>query len=307
MSIKRDKPYGRRLKGLEALIGESVDTLPCGQFVTIEKIQLSVQQPRRYFDPKKLEQLVQSVKEHGILEPLLVRYLSDDKYELVAGERRYRAASLAGLTEVPVIARSLNDQEALQLSLVENLQRDDLNPIEETEGILELIALQLDKKVPEVISLLYKMQNVLAGKVTDNVISNSHAEDVKMIFTGLGLMEWESFTANRLPLLRLPDEILEVLRQGKIEYTKAKVIAKLKEKTERIALLEEAILQNLSLNEIRERLKTRKSSTEEKELEKQIDSTYKKMKKSKLWDNPKKRKKLELLFAQIEILINEDD
>ncbi|MBW4457082.1 MAG: ParB/RepB/Spo0J family partition protein [Nostoc indistinguendum CM1-VF10] len=307
MSIKRDKPYGRRLKGLEALIGESVDTVPCGQFVTIEKIQLSVQQPRRYFDPKKLEQLVQSVKEHGILEPLLVRYLSNDKYELVAGERRYRAASLAGLTEVPVIARSLNDQEALQLSLVENLQRDDLNPIEETEGILELIALQLDKKVPEVISLLYKMQNILAGKVTDNVISNSDAEDVKMIFTGLGLMEWESFTANRLPLLRLPDEILEVLRQGKIEYTKAKVIAKLKEKTERIALLEEAILQNLSLNEIRERLKTRKSSTEEKELEKQIDSTYKKMKKSKLWDNPKKRKKLELLFAQIEILINEDD
>ncbi|ACC84910.1 ParB/RepB/Spo0J family partition protein [Nostoc punctiforme] len=307
MSIKRDKPYGRRLKGLEALIGESVDTVPCGQFVTIEKIQLSVQQPRRYFDPKKLEQLVQSVKEHGILEPLLVRYLSNDKYELVAGERRYRAASLAGLTEVPVIARSLNDQEALQLSLVENLQRDDLNPIEETEGILELIALQLDKRVPEVISLLYKMQNILAGKVTDNVISNSDAEDVKMIFTGLGLMEWESFTANRLPLLRLPDEILEVLRQGKIEYTKAKVIAKLKEKTERIALLEEAILQNLSLNEIRERLKTRKSSTEEKELEKQIDSTYKKMKKSKLWDNPKKRKKLELLFAQIEILINEDD
>ncbi|QFS52575.1 ParB/RepB/Spo0J family partition protein [Nostoc sphaeroides] len=307
MSIKRDKPYGRRLKGLEALIGESVDTVPCGQFVTIEKIQLSVQQPRRYFDPKKLEQLVQSVKEHGILEPLLVRYLSNDKYELVAGERRYRAASLAGLTEVPVIARSLNDQEALQLSLVENLQRDDLNPIEETEGILELIALQLDKKVPEVISLLYKMQNILAGKVTDNVISNSDAEDVKMIFTGLGLMEWESFTANRLPLLRLPDEILEVLRQGKIEYTKAKVIAKLKEKTERIALLEEAILQNLSLNEIRERLKTRNSSTEEKELEKQIDSTYKKMKKSKLWDNPKKRKKLELLFAQIEILINEDD
>lgn len=173
MSIKRDKPYGRRLKGLEALIGESVDTVPCGQFVTIEKIQLSVQQPRRYFDPKKLEQLVQSVKEHGILEPLLVRYLSNDKYELVAGERRYRAASLAGLTEVPVIARSLNDQEALQLSLVENLQRDDLNPIEETEGILELIALQLDKKVPEVISLLYKMQNILAGKVTDNVISNS--------------------------------------------------------------------------------------------------------------------------------------
>ncbi|MBW4428358.1 MAG: ParB/RepB/Spo0J family partition protein [Nostoc desertorum CM1-VF14] len=307
MSIKRDKPYGRRLKGLEALIGESVDTVPCGQFVSIEKIQLSVQQPRRYFDPKKLEQLVQSVKEHGILEPLLVRYLSNDKYELVAGERRYRAASLAGLTEVPVIARSLNDQEALQLSLVENLQRDDLNPIEETEGILELIALQLDKKVPEVISLLYKMQNILAGKVTDNVISNSDAEDVKMIFTGLGLMEWESFTANRLPLLRLPDEILEVLRQGKIEYTKAKVIAKLKEKTERIALLEEAILQNLSLNEIRERLKTHKSSTEEKELEKQIDSTYKKMKKSKLWDNPKKRKKLELLFAQIEILINEDD
>ena len=125
------------------------------QTLRIEQIVISSLQPRRYFDPEQLEQLTQSVKEHGILEPLLVRSLPDNKYELVAGERRYRAAIEAGLADVPVVIKELTDPEALQLALIENLQREDLNPVEETEGILQLIALRENLAVDEVISSLF--------------------------------------------------------------------------------------------------------------------------------------------------------
>jgi ParB family chromosome partitioning protein len=101
----------------------TVQTSP--QTLPIDRIVTSASQPRRYFDSDKLEQLTQSVKEHGILEPLLVRSREDNKYELVAGERRYRAATAAGLTEVPVVIKELTDSEALQLALIENLQRED--------------------------------------------------------------------------------------------------------------------------------------------------------------------------------------
>ncbi len=175
MNSRRNKPYSHKLKGIDAYIGETAPdkALINNSLIPIEKIQLPSQQPRRYFDSDKLEQLTQSVKEHGILEPLLVRLLPDNKYELVAGERRYRAATAAELVEVPVVVKQLTDSEALQLALVENLQREDLNPVEETEGILQLLSLQLEIETTEVVSLLYQMQNATAGKITDNVISNS--------------------------------------------------------------------------------------------------------------------------------------
>jgi len=110
------------------------------QSVNISQIILSQQQPRRYFDPDKMQQLAQSIQEHGILEPLLVRPLTGDTYELIAGERRYRAAKEVGLTYVPVVIRAMTDRQALQIALIENLQREDLNPLEETEGMLSLLA-----------------------------------------------------------------------------------------------------------------------------------------------------------------------
>jgi ParB family chromosome partitioning protein len=94
-----------------------------------------------------MQELVESVQQHGVLQPLLVRSRSDDQYELVAGERRYRAAKEVQLAEVPVVIRELSDEEAMQLSLIENLCREDLNPVEETEGILQLLALRLGSDV----------------------------------------------------------------------------------------------------------------------------------------------------------------
>ena len=191
MNFKNQKPPVKRLKGLDSLFGEEEPT-PSSSLPT-ERITLPAGQPRRYFDTKAIAELTESIKQHGILQPLLVRTLpDDDKYELVAGERRYRAAIAAGLDEVPVVIRLLSDEEALALALIENLQRENLNPVEETEGILQLLALRLGTVVSEVVSLLYRMLND-SVRMTNNVISHPEAEVIKEVFTNLGLMSWESF------------------------------------------------------------------------------------------------------------------
>ncbi len=229
---KKDQPYTSKLRGVAALLGEPEPTA-AAQVVAITKIHLPQEQPRRYFDSEKLQQLVISVKELGILEPLLVRPREQGDYELVAGERRYRAAQTAGLTSVPVVVRELTDAEALQLSLVENLQREDLNPVEETEGILQLLAIQLKGSVEEATALLYRMQNEVKGKVTQNVLGSSEGEQVRAMFDSLGLMSWESFVSSRLPLLNLPEGVINALRQGRIEFTKASGSARIKDLSQR--------------------------------------------------------------------------
>lgn len=307
MTTKRDKPYGRRLRGLDAFIGDA-PSQPATNAIAITAIALPPQQPRRYFDPDKMAQLVNSVQEHGILEPLLVRPLPNSRYELVAGERRYRAAKQLGLTEVPVVIRDLADHEALQLALIENLQREDLNPIEETEAILQLIGLSLKLSMAEVSSLLYRMQNAAAGKVTDNVISNSEKEAVIQVFEALGGMGWESFTANRLPLMRLPEDVLEALRQGKLAYTKAQAIARLKDETQRHQLLEKAIAQDLSLVQIREQIRAQaRSEPVPQTLKTRLTATVQRMQKAPFWDDPKTQKRIEKLLSQMEALLAEQE
>jgi len=276
--------------------------------VALEAISLPSKQPRRYFDPGKMEQLIQSVKEHGILENLLVRPIQsqEGQYELVAGERRYRAAQAAGLMEVPVIIRALNDSEAQVIALVENLQREDLNPVEETEGILQFVALRLQCAQEEVVSLLYRMQNDVS-RLTDNVITQPEAESIKSVFIELGLMGWESFVSNRLPLLKLPSDILESLRQGQIEYTKAIAIARVKDEELRKTLLAEAITSCLSLTQIKERVlrlnDTKSNKDESNPLKQRITSVLNRVQKTKAWSNPKKHKQLEKLLSQMESLL----
>jgi ParB family chromosome partitioning protein len=156
-----------------------------------------------------MEQLIESVRIHGILENLIVRPIPkyEEQYELVAGERRYRAAIAAGLTEVPVTIRSLTDEQALALALVENLTREDLNCIDETEGILQLLALKLKLKTEEVIAFLYRMMDESKGKVKgkaqkapQNVLGNEHKTVVETVFAEVGKLTWESFVSSRLPL-----------------------------------------------------------------------------------------------------------
>jgi ParB family chromosome partitioning protein len=305
---RSSQPY--QIKGVDALFGEAEQTSSDDRHLPISVIIPSKQQPRRYFDPEKLNQLAESIKQHGILEPLLVRPEAQGKYELIAGERRYKAATMLGLTEVPVVIRDFNDQEALQVALIENLQREDLNPIEETEGILELAAIRLQKDPEYVATLLHQAAHPERNSV-DNVIHTEEWKLLQEVFDAIGRFTPESFRTNRLPLLKLPSDILEALRGGRIAYTKARAIARVKDEAQRSKLLEVSINKGLSLAQIKEHLaavevKTDNNTNSAPSLKTRLESAYKQVKRSKVWDNPKKQKTLEKLLDTLERLIAEE-
>src|SRR5262249_55030542 len=188
-------------------------------------------------------------------QPIIVRERAADRksrlrYEIVAGERRWRAARIAGLAEIPAIVRTLSDEESLQVALIENLQREDLNPVEETEGYLALLKLEWNEE-PEfaafvrssdrdpygdVLRLLFAMNNRRAVERRpggEDAQTRSSAQAVALAklapivetaFASIGRTNWLSFLQHRLPLRKLPADLLEALRQGKIEYSKARAL-----------------------------------------------------------------------------------
>ena len=221
--------------------------------VPLEKL-LPRPQPRRRFEEASLQALAESVRAHGVLEPLLVRPLGDGRYEVIAGERRLRAAALAGLREVPVVVLEVDEKEATAIALVENLQREDLNPFEETVALLDLLALELGKGREEAVALLHRMRNEATGKVTRNVTGNAEASKVEEVFAKLGRFTWESFVRNRLPLLNLPPDLQEALLEGSIPYTAALELKKVGDPSLRQALLAEA-KSGLSLRDLKARIR----------------------------------------------------
>ena len=206
-------------------------------------------QPRRRFEG--LEALARSIREQGVLQPLLVRSLGNGRYAIVAGERRYRAARMAGLAEVPVRVLDLPEKEARLLALVENLQREDLNPYEETLGVLELLSEELAKSRAEVLSLLRRMRKERRGEAGHNVMASPEAQRVEETFKALGRMTWESFVQNRLPLLSLPEDLREALETGAIPYTAALELKKVKDGAYRAELIRQ-ISEGLSLRELKQ-------------------------------------------------------
>ena len=279
---------------LTELQGDQPDRL-----IPISQIVLPQSQPRRYFDIAKLELLIESVRQHGILQPLLVRPF-EDMYQLVAGERRYRAALTLKLENIPVTIRELSDREATALSLIENLHREDLNPVEETEAILALLELELDTE-QSASSVLYSMLND-KRRLTHNVESQIW-DTVEETFKNLSV-SWVSFTKHKLPLLKLPEEILQALRQGKLEYTKARAIARIKDEVERNLLLERAIAERLSLNDINQAIAELKP--DKPNIQKKLDETYKRLKKSRFWEDPKKRAQVEELLKSLEKITDDN-
>ena len=209
-------------------------------------------QPRRRFE--NLEALAESVREKGVLQPLLVRPLGDGRYAIVAGERRYRAAKMAGLAEVPVRVLDLSEKEARLLALLENLQREDLNPYEETLGVLELLSEDLGKSREGVVSLLERMRKEKRGVAAQNVLGTPETQRVEEVFRALGRMTWESFVQTRLPLLSLPGDLREALEAGAIAYTAALELKKVKDPEVRARLLEEAKA-GLSLRDLKARVR----------------------------------------------------
>jgi ParB family chromosome partitioning protein len=207
-------------------------------------------QPRQVFDDVQLTALAKSIKSQGILQPLLVRQ-KGDKYEIVVGERRFRAAFKAGLDTVPAVVCTLSDEEAQEAALTENLTREDLNPVDETIGIMNLIGLRLHLEAKDVKALLHRMKNEDDGKVTQNVL-RSEDEVVKAIFTKFNKTTWQSFVTSRLPILKYPEDVLAAVQQGRLHYTKAQDIVKVLDETTRAKILNMAVDQNLSVAKVRE-------------------------------------------------------
>ncbi len=305
---RTQQPY--EIEGVDALFGEPVASEPAGQRIAIGDITPSEKQPRRYFDDEAMNDLTESVKQHGILQPLLVRPKTGGGYELVAGERRYRAARAAKLEDVPVVIRELNDEEAFQLAILENLQREDLNPVEETESILQLVALRLKTNKDGVITLLNQAAHP-DRSVGNNVIHSKEWQTVIQVFSAVGKFTPDSFRTNRLPLLNLPEDVLEVLRQGQLAYTKARAIARIKDIEQRQSLLQTAIDEDLSLTQIKERIAVIHAENKNSEkaaptLKQQVDDAYRRIKQSKVWDDPKKKRKLEKLLVELNALADEN-
>ncbi len=124
-------------KGLDALLGDDFTNEPevkSSLFLPISQVESCASQPRKQFDPDALADLADSIRQHGIIQPLTVRKLQSGYYQIIAGERRWRAARMAGLSQVPVVVIEADDRKAMELAMIENLQREDLNPMEEAEG-----------------------------------------------------------------------------------------------------------------------------------------------------------------------------
>lgn len=170
-------------KGLDALfMDNSTEDPESARMLAISDIEPNRDQPRKQFDDAALRELADSIAQHGVIQPLLVRPMGGGIYQIVAGERRWRASRLAGLTEVPAVVRELTDSETMEIALVENLQREDLDPVEEAEGIAQLI---------ETYSLTQEEAARKLGKSRPAV-------------------------ANALRLLNLPAQVREMLRTGRL-------------------------------------------------------------------------------------------
>ncbi|WP_293911178.1 ParB/RepB/Spo0J family partition protein [Deinococcus sp.] len=225
--------------GLEHL----VNAPRVAQTVTLDQLRPLLAQPRRHFDDVTLADLAQSIREQGLLQPLLVRPVGD-VFEIVAGERRYRAAKLAGLSEVSVLVRDLTDEEARTLALVENLQREDLNPVDRADATAHLIARALGvapERVPAQLSALRKHPE-----------REEHAPLIALVEGVFSIVggSWRSFLVHLLPVLRYPQDVLDPVRSGQLEYTKAAVIARIGDVKERGRLLKLAS-KGASLEELR--------------------------------------------------------
>lgn len=226
----------RLARGLNALIGDIEsprETTPGTARVPVAKIVPNPYQPRKQFDPDELAALSASIKNHGVLQPLVVRKTGDE-YQLIAGERRLRAAQAAGLTDVPVHQVEFDDQQVFEAALVENIQRSDLNPVEKAQGFKQY----MDK----------------------------FSINQEQLGTRLGLDR--STVSNLIGLLVLPEEVQDAVRLGQLSMGHAKVLKGVFDRERMIALAKEAILRNYSVHALETLAKQHKHVPPEPEPDK---------------------------------------
>lgn len=213
-------------RGLDALFADnSIEEIASTSAVKLKimDIEPNRDQPRKIFDEDALAELADSIAKHGVIQPLLVRPMPDGNYQLVAGERRWRASRMAGLTEVPVVIKELSDDEAMALALIENLQREDLNAIEEAQGI---------KALMDTLSLTQDEAAERVGKSRPAV-------------------------ANALRLLKLPDSVIALVSDGKLSPGHARALLGFKDEQDIIETADLIIEKGLTVRDVEKLVKKR--------------------------------------------------
>jgi ParB family chromosome partitioning protein len=224
-------------RGLDVLLAGNSDEEPAGNAATlaVELLQPGKYQPRTRMDPGSLEELAASIRAQGLMQPILVRPVGEGRHEIIAGERRWRASQLAGLTEVPVLVREIPDEAALAMALIENIQRENLNPLEEAAGVQRLI----------------------------DEFAMTHEQAASAIGRS------RSATSNLLRLLQLARPVQEFLMAGDVDMGHARALLPLG-KAEQIAVANVVVAKGLSVRET-ERLVARQSAPAPATPEKKID------------------------------------
>lgn len=215
MAIKKKIGLG---KGLDAIFAENgtEESNRSAEELKLSDLEPNRGQPRKDFDDETLAELADSISQHGILQPLLVRPIFGGGYQIVAGERRWRAARMAGLTTVPAIIRELDDEQVMEIALIENLQREDLSPLEEAMGYQSLMD-SYDMTQEEVAKIVGKSRSAVA---------------------------------NVLRLLKLPKEVQSLIRSGQVSAGHGRALLSFPDDAEKIAVAKRVIEEDLSVREV---------------------------------------------------------
>lgn len=232
--MSKTKKLGR---GLKALLGDAVEK----DIVELEiaLIDNNPDQPRKVFEKESLENLAKSIKKYGIVQPVAVRKKENERYELIAGERRLRAAKIANLTKIPVIVKEYDDRESAEIALVENLQREDLNAIEEAKAYDEIIK-----------------KHEITQEEMAKIVGKSR-----------------SYITNLLRLLQLPQSIQKLLEEKKLTIGQARPLLTLESVAEKLKLAKRILEEGLSARQIEKLLKEKSEKGEKTKEDLQV-STY---------------------------------
>lgn len=233
-------------KGLKALINDSenIDQSRVDN-IFIDQIEANPYQPRKNFEQEALTELAESIKKNGLIQPITVRKIKAEKYQIVAGERRWRASKLAGLKKIAAIIRDFNDQEMLEIALIENIQRQDLNPIETAEAYQQMLA-------------------------NFEITQSELAEQVG---------KSRSNISNTIRLLKLADKVKKYLKKGIITTGHARALLALKDEQAQLAACENIIIQDLTVRETEkyvEKLKKPLAKAKKEKTKKKLKPDWKK-------------------------------
>ncbi len=251
-------------KGLEALFVENINPAKEPLVLDINKIEPNKNQPRKHFNSETLEILAESIRVNGIIQPILVREIDEGKYQIVAGERRYKAAKMAGLGEVPVIVKEIEDYKVTELALIENLQREDLNPIEEATSFLMLV----------------EKYGLTQDEVSKKVGRSRSA------------------ITNSIRLLNLPKEVIKEIEGGRLSSGQARALLSIKDEEELKDMAKKVIERGMSVREIERLVSLKKEVKNSKKAKKEEqESIYKDLEKD-MQDKLKRNVKIKVMSGE---------